>query len=154
MLYDICKFIHIAGVVLLVGNVSVTAVWKVFADRTGDARVVAFAQRLVTLTDWSFTVAGIVLIIAGGYGALAATRIGPFETGWLIWGQLLFAVSGVIWLGILVPLQLRQARSARQFAATGKVPAGYRADARRWIVWGVVATVPLIAAIVVMTLKP
>jgi len=154
MLYDVFKMLHVLGVVVLVGNVTVTAFWKVFADRTGNPRLIAHAQHMVTVTDWVFTLGGIVLIYGGGFGAALVAGLDPFEPGWLLWGQLLFAVSGVIWLGVLVPAQVRQARQARAFAAGGAIPEAYRRDGRRWLVWGIVATVPLVAAIWVMVAKP
>ena len=70
--YTAFKIIHMLGIVLFLGNIIVTGVWKAFADRTGNAEVVAFAQRLVTLTDWVFTFGGVVLILIGGYGMAAA----------------------------------------------------------------------------------
>ena len=67
MAYEIAKFIHITGVVMLMGNITVTAIWKYFADRTQRPEVLAFAQKLVTYTDWSMTVWGVVLLMGGGY---------------------------------------------------------------------------------------
>ncbi len=93
MSYEFMKFLHLIGVVLLVGNVTITAFWKVFADRTGDAQVVAYAQHLVTLCDWIFTLSGIVMIVAGGYGMAYVRDYHAFEDTWLILGQLLFLVS-------------------------------------------------------------
>jgi uncharacterized membrane protein len=154
MAYDIMKFLHILGAVILVGNVTITAFWKVFADRTGDARIVAFGQYLVTLTDWIFTLSGIVLTIVGGYGMAFARDFHIFEDLWLILGQLFFVVSGLIWLIVLVPIQIRQAKQARAFASSGSVPKAYWRDARAWLIWGVIATVPLVAAIYVMVAKP
>lgn len=69
-------------------------------------------------------------------------------------GEILFAVSGIIWVAILIPLQIRQARSARAFLASGEIPKDYWQDARNWLVWGIVATVPLVAAVYVMIAKP
>jgi uncharacterized membrane protein len=152
--YLFYKWLHLIGVVMILGNVTVTAVWKVFADRTRDARVVAFAQRLVTITDWSLTVGGIVLILVGGFGATTAGGIHPFGQRWLIWGEILFALSGSMWLFILVPIQIRQARMARAFSDGGEIPEAYWRESRRWIVWGVISTLPLIAAVWVMTAKP
>ena len=40
---------HIIGVVLFLGNIIVTAVWKMLAYRTREAAVVAFGQRLVVV---------------------------------------------------------------------------------------------------------
>lgn len=154
MLYDICKFVHITGVVMLMGNITATAIWKFFADRTGDARIIGFAQKLVTYTDWSLTVWGIVLIVGGGYGALYVGNIAPFGEAWLVWSQILFVIAGMIWLGLLVPLQMRQARAAKAFADSDGVPEAYRRDSRRWMVWGLVSTVPLVAATWLMVAKP
>ena len=154
MLYQTFKFVHLLGVVVLVGNVTVTAVWKVFADRSSDPRVIAFGQQLVTLTDWSLTLGGILLIAIGGFGSALVAGINPFGSSWLIWGQLLFVLSGLIWLFILIPAQVRQARQAREFADGGEVPESYKRDARLWIIWGIIATLPLLGAIWVMVLKP
>ena len=41
--YLFLKGIHILGVILLLGNIIVTAWWKIMADRTRDPRVIAFA---------------------------------------------------------------------------------------------------------------
>lgn len=152
--YDILKALHVLGVVILIGNVTITAFWKVFSDMTRDPRIIAHAQRGVTVADFIFTLAGIALVLIGGYGAALLRDVPLFTPGWLVWGQLLFAASGLIWLGILVPLQVRQARAARLFAGGGEIPAAYWRDARLWLVWGVVATVPLVAAMYVMILKP
>ena len=153
-MYAILKTLHIIGVVVLLGNVTITAYWKVLADRTSDARLVAHAQQGVTVADWIFTLAGIVLILVGGYGAAANAGFSLTGPLWLVIGQLLFAVSGLVWLCVLVPIQIRQARVARSLAREAILPSQYRRDSRRWLVWGIVATVPLVAAIYVMVAKP
>jgi len=152
--YAVFKFVHVLGVVLLIGNVTVTAVWKVFADRNGQPVVIAFAQRMVTITDWFLTVVGVLLIIVGGYGMAAVGAIPVFGARWLSMSQLLFVVAGVIWLGILVPIQAAQTRAVRAFTPDmDTVPESYRALSRRWIFWGVVATCPLVMAMYLMTAK-
>jgi uncharacterized membrane protein len=154
MLYEVLKFLHITGVVMLLGNVTATAIWKFFADRSGNPVVIAFAQRLVTLTDISLTLWGIILMVVGGYGALLVAKVSPFEGAWLVYSQACFVVSGVIWLGVLVPLQIRQARAARTFADGSAVPASYLRDCRLWTIWGLISFAPLIAATWLMTAKP
>ena len=32
--YDVLRLLHLVGVVLLVGNVTVTSIWKLYADGT------------------------------------------------------------------------------------------------------------------------
>jgi uncharacterized membrane protein len=153
-MYEVLKAVHVLGVVILVGNVTITAYWKVLADLSRDPKVIAHAQRGVTIADFIFTLAGIALIMIGGYGAVYVRGMSVVEPAWIVLGQILFAISGLIWLGILVPLQIRQARAARGFADGSAIPAAYLKDSRSWLVWGIVATVPLVAALYVMVVKP
>jgi uncharacterized membrane protein len=147
--YEFLKFLHIIGAVVLIGNVTITAFWKVFADRTGDAKLIAHAQFGVTVTEWLFTVPSIVLLMTGGYGMVMYADI-DLKARWLVLGQSFFAVSGIIWLGVLVPLQMRQAKLARSIRPGEPIDVTYRRACRQWILWGIAATVPLIAAIYVM----
>ena len=87
MTYEVAKLIHVIGVIVLIGNVTATAIWKLFADRTPDAKIVAFAQRLVTLTDWSLTFWGAVFTILGGYVAAIIAHLDIFSDRWLVLGQ-------------------------------------------------------------------
>mgnify|MGYP003388622767 FL=1 len=66
----------------------------------------------------------------------------------------MFVVAGMIWLVILVPIQVRQARVAKGFANGGEIPDSYRRDSLNWIIWGVIGTVPLVAAVWLMVAKP
>ncbi len=154
MAYDTLKFLHVTGIIMLLGNVTATAIWKFFADRTAEPRIVAFAQKLVTYTDWSLTGWGIVLTVGGGYGMVWVAGMDLFAPAWLLWSQVMFVVSGVIWAGLLVPVQIAQARMARGFADGGEIPPGYWRHARTWLVWGLVGTIPLAVAVWLMVVKP
>lgn len=153
MSYEFWKLIHLSGVILLVGNVTVTSIWKIYADRTRDARIIGFAQRLVTITDWFFTFWGIVLLVVGGFVMAWMAEMDPLRDDWLVWSEVQFVIAGMIWLFLLVPIQIRQARMARGFAAGGEIPDEYFRLGRRWIVWGLVATVPLVGAMWSMVAK-
>lgn len=152
MSYDIALFLHVTGVVMLMGNITVTAIWKFYADRDGRPPVLAFAQKLVTYTDWSMTAWGAGLTIIGGYGMVLVGKI-PLTQHWLIWSQILFLISGLLWLLTIVPIQIRQARLARNFDGDD-VGDDYRALSRRWLFWGLLATVPLVSATWFMVAKP
>ena len=43
--YLLLKSLHVLGVVIFLGNIIVTAVWKALADRTGSPTIAAYAQR-------------------------------------------------------------------------------------------------------------
>ena len=38
---------NLLGVVIFLGNIAVTGWWKFMADRTGDSKIISFAQRQV-----------------------------------------------------------------------------------------------------------
>ena len=145
--------LHVLGVVLFLGNLIVTAVWKVLADRTRQADVIAYAQRLVAITDIAFTAPGAILIAVSG-GILAGDVGGVTGPGWLTAGVILFALSGVIWLTILVPTQVRQTRLARRFRHEATVPDQYWRLALLWYVFGSIATILPLANVFIMTVKP
>ncbi len=150
--YDLAKFLHITGVAFLMGNITVTAIWKYFADRDNRPEVLSFAQKLVTYTDWSMTVWGVILLMGSGYYMAIYARY-PLIEGWLLWSQIFFVMAGLIWLLILVPIQVKQAKLAKSFDGED-VGDTYRALSRRWIIWGLISTVPLLAATWLMVAKP
>ena len=153
MAYDIFKFLHLLGVIFLLGNVTVTSAWKVLSDRTCDPVIIARAQRLVTLTDWAFTFWGILLLVVGGYGAAWVAGMDVLRDRWIVLSEIGFLLAGMLWLCVLVPIQVKQARLARGFAAGGPIPAVYFVLSRWWIAVGLVATVPLLAAMWFMVAK-
>jgi len=154
MSYNAFKVVHLFGVVVFLGNIVVTALWKAMADRTKNPLVIAFAQQLVTLTDWIFTAGGAAFLILGAYGMALVAGLDLRGQTWLIWGQILFAISGVIWVVILIPIQIAQARESRSFAAEGAIPESYWSLGRRWMMWGTIATVIPLINLYLMVFKP
>jgi uncharacterized membrane protein len=82
---------------------------------------------------------GVVLILIGAYGMVWTGGLNPLGPLWLIAGQSLFIASGIVWVAILFPTQIRQANAARAFAYGGNIPASYWRLGLRWIVWGTIA---------------
>ena len=153
MTFEIFKFVHLLGVISLLGNVTVTSAWKVLSDRTRDPVIIARAQRLVTLTDWAFTFWGILLLLVGGYGAAWVAGMDVLRDRWIVLSEISFVLAGMLWLCVLVPIQVKQARMARRFVAGVPIPEAYFALSRWWIAVGLLATVPLLAAMWFMVAK-
>ena len=151
--YLALKSLHILGVVLFVGNIIVTGWWKVLADRTRNPAVIAFAQRQVTLTDWIFTFGGSTLVVVGAYANVYLHDL-PLDATWLVWGQALFFLSGLLWVAILIPAQIKLARLARGFAGGGPIPDEYWRLNRIWLWIGILATVLPAANLYFMVFKP
>jgi uncharacterized membrane protein len=148
------KMFHILGVVLFLGNVIITGWWKGMADRTGNPAIIAFAQRQVTVTDWIFTFGGVLLILATGVGNAQLHDIDYMQVRWMAWGYWLFLLSGAIWGAILIPIQIAQARMAREFAVSGNIPARYWQLNRAWFVFGILATLIPMVNLYWMVFKP
>lgn len=146
--------LHILGVILFLGNLIVTAVWKTLADRTKNPPVVAYGQRLVTVTDFAFTATGALLIIVAGQ--VMAQDYGGVFSGplWLTLGWSLFIASGVIWLTILIPIEVMQARLARGFRNGGTIPERYWRLSLLWAIFGVIATILPLINVYLMVFKP
>ncbi|MDD5033683.1 MAG: DUF2269 domain-containing protein [Methylococcaceae bacterium] len=152
--YLLLKSLHILGAVLFLGNIIVTGWWKFMADRTRNPVVIAFAQRQVTLTDFVFTAGGAGLILATGIGNAILHQMDYWQIPWLAWGMSLFILSGLIWVAILIPIQIKQASMARDFAEGGPIPEEYWRLGRLWIIYGILATVLPLLNIYWMVYKP
>ncbi|MFL9922979.1 DUF2269 family protein [Herbaspirillum lusitanum] len=147
------KAIHLAGMLLFLGNIILTAFWKTLADRSSNLVLIRFGVRVANLADIFFTLPGAIMLAAAGH-FMAPSYGGLLHTGWMFWGLVLFIGAGALWLMVLIPLQLAQARSLRSLRDGDAIPTRYRKLARAWAMAGMLATLlPLIAA-VLMVIKP
>lgn len=131
------KTLHLFGVCLFIGNIIVSGVWKSMANRVDDLAGGRFAIRLVNITDVVFTGLGATLVLAAGH-AMAGKHGGIAANPWIWWSYAAFGVSGFLWVAVLLPIQIRQARLLG--SATSTIPAEYKRLSRIWSVVGVVAT--------------
>lgn len=131
------KSMHILGACLFIGNIIVSGFWKACADRVDDLAVARFSTRLVNLTDAVFTGGGATLLLVGGH-ALASAHGGIAANPWIVWSYAAFSLSGLLWMAVLVPIQVKQTRLLR--GATTSVPAAYKRLAKIWSVVGSMAT--------------
>lgn len=152
--YLLLKSAHLLGVVMFLGNIIITGWWKFMADRTLNPQIIAFAQRQVTLTDFVFTAGGAALVMAAGWGNAALHGMEIHSIRWLSWGFWLFNISGLIWVAILIPVQIKQAAMARVFASNNEIPDEYWALVKRWYLWGSIATLLPLFNLYWMVFKP
>lgn len=145
------KSLHIVGACLFIGNIIVSAFWKVLADRTRSFPVASFATRLVNVTDVVFTGLGVALLLVTGH-LLAANYGGVLAQAWILWSYVLFGISGALWVLVLVPIQFKQARILRVSRAE-TIPDEYYRLAKLWSLTGVIATLVPLPAIYLMVAK-
>ena len=151
--HALLKSLHLLGVVIFLGNIIVTAVWKALADHTKEPAVIGYAQRLVNVTDIFFTALGALLIYTTGQ--LLTPAFGSvMNTPWITLGLSLFIASGIIWVFILIPVQIMQSRLTRGLTPGCDIPAGYWRLSRTWMAFGILATLLPLINLYVMVFKP
>jgi len=149
------KLLHLVAVVAFLGNITTGLFWKLHADRTRDPRIIAHTFDGIIRSDRWFTIPGVVVILVGGIGAAIAGGIPLLGTGWILWSIVLFTISGLVFVIRVAPLQTQLRALAQAGAEQGSLDwARYHRLARTWELWGAVALVTPVAALVLMVLKP
>ncbi|MGC8486254.1 MAG: DUF2269 family protein [Candidatus Baltobacteraceae bacterium] len=145
----ILESLHVAAGVLWLGNFVVTGIWATRAFRSGDERLRRFAIREILFTDVLFTLIFGTAVITSGLALAARLHIDPWQTAWTRDALAIAIGSGVLWLAVLVPLEVRMDRRAR---------AGDDAAlARPFLAWSIVGwavTLALFSIIYLMLAKP
>ncbi|MGA8575771.1 MAG: DUF2269 family protein [Candidatus Cybelea sp.] len=147
-MYLILKLIHIFGVVLFLGNITVGVFWKRHADKTGNLGIMASAMDGIIAADKVFTIPGILLLLGGGLAAAFVGNIPILSTGWLLWGIVAFVLAGLAF----GPLSRTQKKIS--VAAHAGNLQEYEELSKSWNVWGSIALVLPFIAFVLMILKP
>ncbi len=131
------KVIHLVCAALFLGNVIVSGVWALLAERTRKHAIIQFSNTMVLITDGLFTLTGAVGVVWTGHG-MALHFDGGAGHPWIQWSYGLLSFSGLIWLLVLVPIQFKQRALLR---ASDTVGEDYWRLSRIWQISGAIATV-------------
>jgi uncharacterized membrane protein len=145
--------LHLVGVVVFVGNIITAAFWKVRADLLKNPIIIHSTVKNVMLADYVFTLPGLVLIIVSGIVMAVQAKIPLMGMNWLTLSLILFAVTGVIWLAVLIPLQRGMIRHSAQCIESGKISKDYLQTSRYWAIFGIAATLLPIVILYLMITK-
>ncbi len=145
------KVIHIIAVVLFLGNIITGVFWHRHALKTRDPRILAHTVDGVIRSDRLFTMPGVLVIIVTGVIAAMQMNLPLLRTGWIAWTLVLFAISGLLFMTQVAPLQKRM----HALASGGSLDlAAYERLTRRWEFTGTVATLTPLIGLGLMVLKP
>lgn len=146
-MYAAWKFLHLLGVVLMLGNVIATGLWAHWALARPEGEVPAYAAKAILGADlwltWTggtlMTVGGILMVLQGGWA---------WSTPWLVHGMWALGGATALWLLALLPDQFRMLRlaEAQDWAAL-------QAVYRRWAILGWGATLVLVYGLWAMVAK-
>ena len=150
-------FLHIAGAVVFLGNIIVTGVWMLLAERTRSIPVIHFSAKAVIRADFLFTLPGVLLLVMNGL-VMVVARWGGWDAfhqvSWITIALALFIASGVIWLGILIPVQHRMAVFSDPSDYPDTPPSQFFSAIHRWYFWGGLAIVLPLCSLYLMVHKP
>ena len=143
------KTIHVACGALWLGNFVVTGIWSIRAFASKSAELRAFAVREILFTDLVFTFVAGALVVMSGSLLTSIEGIPLWATAWTRDALLIAVASGVIWLAVLVPLELRMKR-----LAASRRSAELQRSFIWWNIGGWSVTVALFFIIYLMLGKP
>lgn len=146
------RSMHLLGAVLFLGNIVVTAAWASLGRKSRDPEAVRFMVRGIVLTDAVFTFPGVLLLALNG-GMLGTAW---FQAGapWIIVSVILFALTGILWGAVLVPVQKRLVKVVDAMPRGGPIPAEYDALMAKWFRFGGIATLLPLVTFFLMVFKP
>ncbi|NQV42810.1 MAG: DUF2269 family protein [Candidatus Marinimicrobia bacterium] len=147
------KVLHILGVVLFLGNIIVSAVWRLYAQTLDDKAVHKFSIKLIQRTDIIFSVPGVILIAVTGH-MLAAGFGGIGAHSWIYHSYALLTVSALIWAAVMIPIQRKQMRLIEASHTIKEAGIRYKTLNRWWLILGSVATLLPLIALYLMVVHP
>lgn len=128
------RLIHVAGAVLLLGNVTVTGFWAAYLYRARGRVPFRLVARGILWADLVFTLTGATMLVVSGILLIRIRGYALAENPWLRQGIGALAASTALWLFLLLPDQWRLQRAdPADDAALGRI-------FRRWSVVGWTAT--------------
>ena len=144
------KIVHLAAVVVFLGNILTAIFWKSFGDRTRDPKIIAHTIAGIIRADRIFTMPSVGILLIAGFGAQGMARY-PLTLPWILWGLILYVLSAAVFMTRVSPVQKKLATLAASDSMDWKE---YDRLSKQWRVWGIIATLLPIAAFVLMVWKP
>jgi len=150
-MYQLLKLIHLFAVIIFMGNIITGLFWKMHADGTKNAAIIAHTMRGLIRADRWFTIPGVVVITAAGVFAAMQAGLPLLRTGWIFWSIVAFSLAGVSFGWKVAPLQKELLRMS---TGTDLDWTTYRSKSLQWELWGLFATIMPLIAVVLMVWKP
>ncbi len=139
--------LHVASAVLWLGNFAITGVWALRAFMSRDRNLAAFAAREILFTDAVFTLVFGSAVVVTGLLLAQGLHLDVATTRWLRDALIAVAVSGIVWIAVLVPIEILLFVTTRRGNPARKLFVA-------WNVVGWTVTAVLFAVIYLMIAKP
>lgn len=153
MAYQVLKYLHVLGAIVLLGTGIGIAFFMLMAHRSRDSGHIYRTAQTVVIADVLFTATAVVA--QPFTGILLARQSGvPLSEGWLLASLVLYGVAGLFWLPV-VWMQMRMRDLAGSAFRRGKpLPQSYHRLFRWWFAFGFPGFGSVIAILWLMIAKP
>ena len=152
MVYFILVLIHVMAVIIFLGNITITPFWKLQAEKTKDRLHILNTWEGIIRADRIFTMPGVIILLIFGIGAALHRGFNLISAGWIFWSIIMYIISGLAFMARVVPIQKKIVAFAKDETKFGWEE--YFKLAKRWDVWGSIATITPWIAVILMVLKP
>lgn len=142
--------IHIFSAIIFIGNIITAAFWKLKAEFSGDETHINKTAKNIMIADYVFTLPSIISLIITGILLAIKSNYSLEEINWLTISLALFAITGVIWITLLLPLQRKMIKYSSEKFNTIE----YKKTSRTWDVIGIISTIIPILILYLMVAKP
>ncbi|MAE94234.1 MAG: hypothetical protein CL910_06195 [Deltaproteobacteria bacterium] len=150
-LYLLLKVVHLLGVAVFAGVSFSNGFAALSAARSGDLSRIAFAFDLVVRQDHALLVPSALLLPVTGIW-MAWLGGMPLWSGWLAEVLLLFLLLAIL-LALAIRLESRLHHLVDEALEIGELPSEFHRVMGWWSLLGAVASVGIVAMIVVMTAR-
>ncbi len=154
MSYLTWKLLHIASVIIFLGNITTGLFWAARSHKTRDFSLIASTFDSIIRSDRWFTLPGVIGILISGFMAAINGSLSILGTGWILWSIILFSISGIVFGIWVAPLQREIVSLTRTTDSSEQTWKAYKKIYKKWELWGLVALITPVAALVIMVLKP
>ena len=154
MQYTYLKLFHLVAVILFLGNIFTGLFWMHVAKKTKDIKIISHTIKNVIKSDKYFTIPGVVFITTFGFIAAIYGHIPILRTGWIFWSLILFIISGIAFAWKVAPLQKKIYNLTVNH--DDKIDfnwTGFYKLYLKWEIWGLIALITPVAALIMMILK-
>jgi uncharacterized membrane protein len=152
MNYPLLKLLHVAGVIIFLGNIIASHFWIHLAMKSRDFNIIKHSIAGVMRSDKVFTIPAVIVIVVAGVLAAFYGNIPILRTGWILWSIILFSCSGVIFstkLSVVLRKMLELTSHHNREQEWNSMEYLYK----QWKMWALVAIIMPFTALVMMILK-
>lgn len=153
-LYLPLRLVHIVGVVLFLGGLVMALLWKLAADRSGDAAFASRVHRTLRKMDGRVIGPGALLTFAGGYAMVRFLGGRISHHAFVLWGLILMFLALALWYFGMRNVGERLADEAEAAAKNGAPLSNeYAKRSVAWLAFGAGAVLLVLVVVILMVFR-